>query len=242
MSTSYCVGRFGNNLICNLASSIVAEKFDLYINYNNKDNFERLGIKLYSGNKIHNNTILLKGDNYFDILNSSHLNYNFDSTVDFLQTKEISHLLYYHIHTNLKENIIYSNKYKERYCNNNDCFIHIRLGDVIFYSPGLEYYLKTLGQLNFNNLYISSDTIDHEIIKGIIEKYPNTQIINYDEVETIQFGSTCRHVILSHGTFSAIIGYLSFFSEVYYPQFHKEKIWHGDVFSIEGWKEIKLYE
>jgi hypothetical protein len=241
MSVSDGGGRFGNQVIRNLACSIVSEKFDLHTSYKDKDIVERLGIKLYSGNKIYNETILLKDDNYFDILNLNELKKNFYGN-DYLQTKDISNLIYRHIHTNLKYNIINSNKFKERYNNNNDCFIHIRLGDVIWYNPGLEYYLKALGQLNFNNLYIASDSLDHDIIKVIVEKYPNTQLINYDEVETIQFGSTNKYIVLSHGTFSATTGYLSFFSDIYYPQYNINKLWYGDIFTIEGWNEIKLYD
>ena len=37
-----------------------------------------------------------------------------------------------------------------------------------------------------------------------------------NEIETIQFASTCKNVVLSHGTYSGIIGYLSFYSNVYY--------------------------
>jgi len=36
-----------------------------------------------------------------------------------------------------------------------------------------------------------------------------------------------------------VIGYLSFFSNIYYPPYEKGKIWYGDMFSIPGWKEIK---
>ena len=56
----------------------------------------------------------------------------------------------------LKDLIIEKNPFKERYQNNNDVFMHVRLGDVPYYNPGLNYYLKALSTLNFNKLYISS--------------------------------------------------------------------------------------
>ena len=65
--------------------------------------------------------------------------------------------------------------------------------------------------------------------------YPNIKLIQCDELKTIQFASTCKNIILSHGSFSAVIGYLSFFSTVYYPEYELNKIWYGDMFSIKNW-------
>jgi hypothetical protein len=148
--------------------------------------------------------------------------------------------LYNYIQNELKTNIIKSNNFRERYNNNNDCFVHIRLGDTIQWNPGIDYYLNTLKKITFENLYISTDSRNHQIINKIVDEYPNAQVIEYNEVNTIHFGSTCKYVILSHGSFSAIIGYLSFFSSVYYPEYENGKIWYGDMFSIDGWNKMKL--
>ena len=113
------------------------------------------------------------------------------------------------------------------------------MGDVEQYTPGLNYYLKTITSIEFDNLYISTDSITHPIIHQIIQKYPNTKIIEYNEINTIQFASTCKHIILSHGSFSAVIGYLSFFSTVNYPEYEPTKIWYGDMFSINNNNWIK---
>jgi len=45
----------------------------------------------------------------------------------------------------------------------------------------------------------------------------------------------CKNIILSHGSFSAVIGYLGFFSKIYYPEYDLNKIWYGDMFSINNW-------
>jgi hypothetical protein len=37
-------------------------------------------------------------------------------------------------------------------------------------------------------------------------------------VDVILFGSTCKNVILSYGSFSGIIGYLSYYSTVYHKK------------------------
>jgi hypothetical protein len=60
-----------------------------------------------------------------------------------------------------------------RYNNNNDCFVHIRLGDVAIWNPGFDYYDNILMNLDIDNIYISTDTKDHNIIKKLKEKYLN---------------------------------------------------------------------
>ena len=109
-------------------------------------------------------------------------------------------------------------------------------------NPRLNYYLKAIENIgNFDNLYISSDEITHQIISSICNKYPKSLIlVNCNEIDTIQFASTCKNIILSHGSFSAIIGYLSYYSNVYYPEYEKNKIWYGDMFSIDGWIKCEV--
>ena len=233
-------GRLGNQIIRNLAVSLIAEKHNLKVNYFNNDLIYKLGINLYSGSNIYNNTNILDDNNYFMIYNCSNLNCNLNPNNNYFQTKEIIDLLYNYIQTdNIKSNIIDKNLFKERYNNNNDLYIHIRLGDVIRFNPGIAYYLNTIKLINFNNLYISTDTITHDIIQTILQLYPLAIILDYDEINTIQFGSTCKNIILSHGSFSAIIGYLSFYSNIYYPEYMNIK-WHGDLFSIDKWIKCSI--
>lgn len=232
-------GRLGNQIIRNLAVSLLAEKHNLMVDYSNKNLINNLGIELFCGNNSYNNTQYLTDDNYFTIYNIDKINYNLDPNKNYFQTKEITNFLYKYLHTDkIKSNIIDKNPFKERYNNNNDLFIHIRLTDVARFNPGITYYINAIKNIIFDNLYISTDDTNHNIIKELLKLYPTLQIINLNEIPTFQFGSTCKHVILSHGSFSAIIGYLSFFSNVYYPDYELNKIWYGDMFSIKNW--IKL--
>ena len=89
-------------------------------------------------------------------------------------------------------------------------------------------------------MYISTDDNNNNIIKEILKLYPSSQLINFDEITTFQFASTCKHIILSHGSFSAVIGYLSFFSNIYYPEYELNKIWYGDMFSIDKWIKLSV--
>lgn len=45
-----------------------------------------------------------------------------------------------------------------------------------------------------------------ELIKTLKTLYPSIIFIDKNPIETIQFGSTCKNIILSHGSFSAVIG------------------------------------
>jgi hypothetical protein len=247
MSTTTSLnGRLGNQIIRNLAVSIIAEKHNLYVNYCNYDLITKLGINLFIGKNKFNTIEELTDDNYFDIYENNELKFNLNSNNNYFQSKKITNFLYNYLHSDLiKQPIINKNPYKERYNNNNDLFIHIRLTDVEKYNPGINYYMKAILFNNNNNnnidtIYISSDNTNHTIIKEIINKYPKTKIINYNEINTFQFGSTCKNIILSHGSFSAIIGYLGFFSNVYYPEYENNKKWYGDMFSIDGWTKLLI--
>ena len=230
-------GRLGNQIIRNLAVSLIAKKYNLKVNYYNKKLINNLGINLFSGRKNYKKkTKNLNDKNYFTIYNCNNLYYNLDPNKSYFQTKEITNFLYNYLHTDIiKSNIITKNPFNKRYNENNDLFIHIRLGDVASNNPGIYYYINTIKTITFNNLYLSTDDKNHIIVKKILELYPTAELINYDEIKTFQFASTCKNIILSHGSFSAIIGYLSFFSNIYYPKYELNKIWYGDMFSIKNW-------
>ena len=240
-TTIYGGGRLGNQIIRNIAVSIIAEKYNLCANYSSNDLINNLGIKLFNGSNVYSTTQALHNDNYFDIYNCGNLTFNLDANHDFFQTKDITRFVYNYLHSEkIKTNIIEKNPFKPRYNSNNDLFIHIRLTDVAKINPGIDYYVNTINKIQFDNLYISTDEQTHTIVTTLLQLYPSAKIIDYDEINTFQYASTCKNIILSHGTFSAVIGYLSFFSNIYYPEFLPEKLWHGDVFSINGWIECSL--
>jgi hypothetical protein len=81
------------------------------------------------------------------------------------------------------DQIIDNNVHKKRYKNNNDCFVHIRLGDVVNWTPGFDYYYKLINQFKFDNLYIATDSPGHEIIAMLRKKFPKLQI--YDTIYLI---------------------------------------------------------
>ena len=244
MSYTVELGRLGNQIIRNLAVSLIAKKHNLYVEYCNYEIINnQLGIPLYIGNKKFNETIDLTDDNYFEVYNSDTLYNNINPNNNYFQTKEITNVLYIFLNEmNVKHTIISKNRFIERYNNNNDLLIHIRLTDAEHYNPGIEYYKKVINNINFNTMYITTDDNNHLFIQELFQQYhyKNPTIILLDKLEEIiHFSSTCRHVLLSHGSFSSVIGYLSFFSNIYYPEYDDIKKWHGDMFSIDGWNKIQ---
>ena len=71
-------GRLGNQVIRNLAVSLLAEKHNLKVNYWNNDLMYKLGITLFSGINSYECTKRLTDDNYFATYNCDNLNYNLD--------------------------------------------------------------------------------------------------------------------------------------------------------------------
>jgi len=232
-------GRLCNQVYRFLAVSIIAKKHDLAIHYETEwyEKVKSLGIELYSGNTIYDTLVDLDETNFTYYRDKDTIDVTFNRVSSFFQTKEISNYFYTYLRSEEVMNTIIScNIFKERYTTNNDCFVHIRLGDVTKYTPGFNYYSLALSKLSFDTLYISSDSIDHEIITKLREKYPTAILLDYNEKDTIHFGSTCKHIVLSFGSFSSIIGLLSFYSDIYYPR--QDFSWCPDIFSNPTWTMI----
>ncbi len=227
MSSCTARGRLGNSIIRFISTSIIAEKFNLFIIYDKKieKEIKMLGVSLFKGINKHKKNKILHNKNFMNIYNENSINHNILSD-DFLQSKTITSLLNSYLNSDkIRNKIIANNNFKNRYKNNNDCFVHIRLGDVAHKNPGFEYYDKKLSKLQFDKLYVSSDSIDSDIIKKLVKKYKNAVVYRSHKYNTILFGSTCKYVILSYGTFSACIGYFSFYSYVYPIPYIEEYSW-----------------
>jgi hypothetical protein len=239
MSRTIELGRLGNQIIRNIAISLLAEKSNLHVTYSSHELISQLGIDLFCGTKRHHMHMKLTDENYMLVYEQPVITRHFGDIYAFFQTKEITSLIYQYLHSDkVKEAIIEKNPFRLRYQTNNDACVHIRLGDVTHHNPGVAYYLKTLSQLTFDHLYLTTDDKDHDTIQQIKKVYPHAKILEYDEIQTFQFASTCKHIILSHGSFSALIGYLAYFSDIYYPEYESDKIWYGDMFSIPGWNKM----
>lgn len=97
-----------------------------------------------------------------------------------------------------------------------DCFIHARIGDLLnssarrmayFNSDYLDQQLKD-SRNSFHTVYISSDTIDYPPLTELINKY-DLKIYQSDPLDTILFAKNFDNLILSAGSFSYWMAYLS---------------------------------
>jgi hypothetical protein len=226
-------GRFGNVLFYNLVADYIARKINLDFSYKNYNEIKQLGIELYKGTKTYDNVISITDENVdtiFKEMKKSNILIG-----GYFQTPTVAKYIKDRI-TNLKESIIKANPYHK---NVNNLFIHVRLGDIIQFNSqeSLSYYDTTLSKIEFDKGFISSDNIKHEYCLYLIDKY-NLTIFEGNEVQTMQFGSTCKHIVLSKGTFSWWIGVLSFDANVYYPENKNIKPWHGNIFVFPEWNKI----
>jgi hypothetical protein len=239
-STVRASGRLCNHIFRNIAVHFIAEKHNLDVIYGYAEEIEKLGIPLCKGTRRHKNILTLTDNNYHDILNTSHLDSNLVGDHAFFQTNSISMMIYEYLRRDsIKHQIMIKNPFKERYNQNNDVFLHIRLTDTAHLNPGVGYYETALSLMEYNNLFIATDDPKHAIIRELLLKFPIAKIVELDLPKTIQFGSTCQKIILSHGSMSAIIGYLGFFSQMYYPAYeYTHEVWFGDMFSIDTWTKV----
>jgi len=242
-TTVFCPGRFCNHLIRNLCTSFVAEKNDLYVEYSFAKEIKELGIELFVGKNKPSQGILFNEMNFFQVFAQPvNANLQFDDNCYFQKEPIIDYLYDYLQDPRIQSKIRAANPFHKRYQNNNDCFVHVRLGDVAWVTerePGYDYYDKVISSIDYANLYIASDQFEHEICQRLLAKFPNASFLRKGEVQTIQFGSTCKNIVLSHGSFSATIGFLGYDSKVYCPKFDAEVLWSGNMFSIPSWKKIE---
>ena len=232
--------RFGNLFFVNMCLHLFSLKFNLKSTYKYEKEFNELGIDFFKeGKYIYKKNLLLTDYNFENLFESdvTPKNVIITNNVWFHTTRFCKMIDNYFVVNKIFEKILTKNKFKLRYNNNNDLFIHVRLGDVTNKTLCLyQYYNNTIKTLKFNKGYISSDDINHTICKSLIEKY-DLKIVNMSEVETIMFGSTCNNIILTGGTFSWMIGFLALKSEnIIYPEL-KEK-WYGDIFSFRNWQKV----
>lgn len=239
-------GKFGKTFFLNMLYHFLALKYNFKVKYLEADKFSKLGINFFQGSrnvsKSDMKQIQLTDNNFLNyIINDSYHslpveNIYFTLKHDtYAQTRTFALIIRDYVQTNWKLKIIHNNTYKFRYSDNNDVFLHVRLGDVTHYNPGFDYYDKILSNLDFKYGYISSDSINHPICLKLIEKYKLIKI-ETDEISTIAFASTCKNLILSNGTFSWLVGILAFQSNVFYPKIKYQ--WHGDIFVFPDWIEV----
>ena len=238
-------GGLGNQVIRAMALSEVAKKFDLEASYENHEQIqERLGIQLFNGYKNFQDTRYVYNNDLIYLLDVAlNIDYNVSMSRDFFQSEELSDLYFKRLNNNNQKQIIMNkNPFKERYQNNNDIYIHIRLQDLSKWTPDIQYYIKAIEQIgNYGTIYVSTDEEEHDLIQNLRKCYPSLKLMDKDIIETVQFASTCKYVILTFGTFSALIGWISYYSTVYYSTvFRPYGAGPLGLFTNKGWNPISI--
>lgn len=248
-SNHHTLGRFANQFFRNVASHFIAKKNDIQFNYSCEKELDDLGFSLYKEGKNTyetDNTISIQEHEIMDYIeNPEKMIHSNIIMTGYYQIKDLCFYLkkYFMDNEERRQQIMEKNPYQSRYNQNDDLFIHVRLGDIIQngWNHSFDYYDSLMDDIYkkypIQKGYISSDSLEHEICQRLIEKY-NLTVFNDDEVHTIQFGSSCKYIVLSNGTFSWLIGFLGFFSTIYYPDPTMKPIWHGDIFVFPEWNKV----
>ena len=226
-------GRLGNNLIQYFVTYFFAKKFNLYHNvkpFFGQSNWGKyFNIKIHNQGDIGNEIFYVNDDNFLELYNQDALPLKHYMFIGFFQYKNFLNDFRDEIKNIL--NINYTP------IDNSQVFIHYRIGDIADDRRMLpiEYYEDAISKINFNSGYISSDTIEHDFCKKLISKYNLIPFNSNSPIDVINFAKNFKNIVLSDGTFSWWIGFLSDNSNVFCNE--RNYKWFGDIF-LNDWYRL----
>jgi len=228
-------GRLGNRLIQYCLARILSKKFNEQISHPEIKFFKPRYITNY---KIHKKNILVDDNNFLEILQLENLEPANLVLSGYFQDK----LFLSEYRKEILQLIKFTWEEKE------GIFIHYRLGDCLTNNngsirliPAQEYYMYCLDEIlktSNQQVYISSDSPNHDRVTSLSKKY-KANIINFENpIIAMFYGSQFKNKILSLGTFSWWIGFLGNQNNIYYPD-GKECGYNRNIFNLEEWKYVK---
>jgi hypothetical protein len=232
-------GRLGNHMFRNFAAWCVAKRQKIPVTFSNSA-FLELGIVLDCPTGASEEPSVASPKSLTEDEAIQYAQYEYLAqcvSIDsiYCQNPYFCHQFYREVQRQRKS-ICDANPFRDRYKTTNDAFIHIRLDDATQWNPGYEYYTRALTsarkQRPHSNVYISSDSPHHPLVQRLLKETSGV-FFQDTEIRTWQFASTCPSIVLSHGTFSWMIGVLAFDSTVIYPA--RTSIWHGTIYECMPW-------
>tara|TARA_R110000868_G_scaffold5669_3_gene33487 strand:+ start:4326 stop:5090 length:765 start_codon:yes stop_codon:yes gene_type:complete len=225
-------GRLGNNLFQYAAAYIFAKKFNLKISTGivyNIFNLPSLTSNV-TGDATGGNIINVDDNNFMALLESKSLipaNYHF---VGYYQNRDF--ILKYANEIRSLFNLTFVDTSK------NEVFVAYRIGDIenLRQMLPIEYYREALQNINAKSGYITSDTLDHPNVIQLANEF-NLKLYNNSPLEKINFAKNFNNLVLSEGSFSWWIGFLSNAKNIYYNE--RPRFWHGDMFVLPDWIPLK---
>jgi hypothetical protein len=242
ISTTF-VGRTGNILLQNIGTSIISKKYDLFVDrYEDGDNLQQFGVILNQGKRQNINFKIVSDDG--NIYRDHRIQEKCISLMELMSMESVDFGIKYEGYFQVGEFInIHKEDIKNHFRLNyterdkDEVFVHVRLGDVDYRNPGLDYYRKALRNISPRGGYISSDSPSHHIVGELCKEF-NLIIFDGDPLSTIDFGKDFVNIVLSQGTFSWWIGFLSRSKNIYWPKGGDK--WHGDIFVFDEWNHLEF--
>lgn len=221
-------GRLGNNLFQYVSAYIFAKKFGFKITSNVVENV--FNLPTLNGKVFSEQIIEVNDDNFIELLNS-----------DTLEKAHYKFIGYYQLRDFIQQ---YGNEIKSLFnlnftsLNKNEVFVAYRIGDISGERQMLpiEYYIDALTKINAPSGFITSDTPNHPNVLELSNRF-NLKIYNESPLQTIDFAKNFNNLVLSEGSFSWWMGFLSSAENIYYNE--RPRFWHGDIFVIPEWKSLK---
>lgn len=239
LTTERAAGRLGNRVFQNLVVSHVARALDLRARYSLLDECQRLGLELYSGSQDADGSApevaltdelveqLVEGN--WGALPSGRPRFAPVAWGAWFQTPAIARFLRVHaLEPARRANTKYA-------CPNDDVFVHVRLGDMAVTAarPAEDYIAAVRACGATGTVWVASDSLSSPTVRRVVRSL-GARTVARDPVDTILFGSSRAHLVLSDGTFSWCIAALAPHprSVCYLP---RSVVWHGDIFVFDDW-------
>lgn len=221
-------GRLGNNLFQYIAAYIFAKKFNLRISSGIVENI--FDLPLLTGEATGGLIIDVDDFNFMRLLESESIEPAHYRFVGYYQNKDF--ILKYRDEIKSLFNLTFTDT------SNDQVFVAYRIGDINGERQMLpiEYYREALQIIGCYDGYITSDTPDHPNVLQLANEF-NLKIYNESPLETIDFAKNFNNLVLSEGSFSWWMGFLSSAENIYYNE--RPRFWHGDMFVLPEWKSLK---